>query len=368
MPSHEPGRRVVVPAYAENPLDGVASMSLQPMDFPSPAELSPGDVVVRVRAAAVGWVDLLMSSGQYQHMAPPPYTPGLECAGEVVSLTPEATGVAVGDKVLVDGFRVGPRSLGAYQRWGGFATWVVAPADALFPLPAPLSLDQSAALLGSYETAYHCLVTRGRLCAGETVLILGATGATGCAAVQVAKLLGATVIAAGRSPDKLAKLHTLGVDHIVALRGPDGDPRSLRDAVKSLTDGRGVDVVYDAVGGELSLEALRCVRFGARFLIVGWAATPLVARGRGERGAPNANALPTNLMMMKSLDVLGCPTAISTAMDPSSRAPRLAQVLAWANEGRLSPVVSHVWPLEAFQEALRAKWSGEVTGGGVLIP
>jgi NADPH2:quinone reductase len=129
-----------------------------------------------------------------------------------------------------------------------------------------------------------------------------------------------------------------------------------------------VDVVYDAVGGEISLESLRCVRFGARFLIVGWAATPSVARGKGQRGAPNANVLPTNLIMMKSLDVLGCPTAISTAHDPASREPRLAKVFEWAASGRIRPRVSRAHPLSEFKTALREKWNGEVIGNSVLHP
>jgi NADPH2:quinone reductase len=301
-------------------------------------------------------------------MARPPYTPGLECAGTVVWAGPEARGVAVGDAVIVDGLLTGPRSLGAYQRWGGFASYVVAPSEAAIPLPPTLDFDRAAALLGSYETAYHCLVTRGRVQAGETVLVHGASGATGLAAVQVAKLLGATVIATGRSPDKLAVVREEGADHVITLRHEAGALVPFRDEVKALTGGRGVDVVHDGVGGEVSLESLRCVRFGARFLIVGWASTPDVADGRGKRGAPRANILPTNLVMMKSLDVLGCPTAISTAMDPTTRPPRLAQVLRWAREGRIRPRVSHVFPLASFRDALRAKWSGEVLGGCVLHP
>ena len=124
----------------------------------------------------------------------------------------------------------------------------------------------------------------------------------------------------------------------------------------------------DGVGGEISLESLRAVRFGARFLIVGWASTPFVAQGKGQRGAPNANQLPTNLIMMKGLDVLGCPTVIATVNDPSLRAPRLAQVLAWAAEGKVRPHVSHVFPLSEFRAAMRAKWDGEVIGGCVLHP
>ncbi|MGZ3438330.1 MAG: NADPH:quinone oxidoreductase family protein [Polyangia bacterium] len=358
------GRRVVVARFAESPPEAIETvLSLEPMAPPDPSRLAARDVIVEVRSAAVGWVDLLMTSGQYQHMPKPPYTPGLECAGVVAWVGPEARGrIAVGDAVIVYGLLAGPRSLGAYQAWGGFASYVVAPVEAAIKIPGGLSFDQAAALLGSYETAYHCLVTRGRLQAGETVLIHGASGATGLAAVQVAKLLGATVIATGRSPAKLAVVAMQGADHVLDSSG------SFRDEVKRLTSGRGVDVVYDAVGGEISLESLRCVRFGARFLIVGWAATPSVAKGKGERGAPNANQLPTNLIMMKSLDVLGCPTAISTANDPQSRAPRLAQVLAWAESGRIRPHVSHVFPLSEFKAALRAKWSGEVIGGCVLQP
>jgi len=355
---------VVVAEFAESPPDAIERvMSLEPMARPDPATLGARDVIVEVRSAAVGWVDLLMTSGQYQHMPKPPYTPGLECAGVVAWIGPEVREeIAVGDPVIIDGLLAGPRSLGPYQKWGGFASYVVAPVEGVIKIPGRLSFDQAAALLGSYETAYHCLITRGRLRAGETVLIHGASGATGLAAVQVAKIVGATVIATGRSPAKLAVVTAQGADHVIDSKGP------FRDHVKQLTAGLGVDVVYDAVGGDISVESLRCVRFGARFLIVGWAATPLVAAGKGQRGAPNANQLPTNLIMMKSLDVLGCPMAISTAHDPSSRAPRLAQVLKWARDGLILPHVSHQFPLGDFKAAMRAKWGGEVTGGCVLHP
>jgi NADPH2:quinone reductase len=356
-----PGRRVVVAQFAESPPDAIDTvLSLEPMPPPDPAQLQPRDVIVTIKSAAVGWVDLLMTSGQYQHMPKPPYTPGLESAGVVAWVGPGVRDeIAVGDAVIVDGLLAGPRSLGAYQAWGGFASYVVAPVEAVQRIPGKLGFDEAAALLGSYGTAYHCLVVRGRVQAGETVLVHGASGATGLAAVQVAKLLGATVIATGRSPAKLEVVKRLGADHVVPSSG-------FRDAIKALTHGRGVDVVYDAVGGEISLESLRCVRFGARFLIVGWAATPFVARGKGERGAPNANQLPTNLIMMKGLDVLGCPMAIATANDPALHRPRLEAVLAWAESGRIRPHVSHVFPLAEFKAAMRAKWNGEVIGACVL--
>lgn len=366
-----PGRRVVVSQFAENPLEAIAEhMALEAMPAPDPAKLGPRDVIIAIKSASVGWVDLLMTSGQYQHMPRPPYTPGLEYAGVVAWAGPEAGAVKVGDRVLVDGFLAGPRSLGNYQAWGGFATYAVAPVEAVRPIPGQLSFDQACNLLGNYETAYHCLITRGKLQPGETVLIHGASGSTGLAAVQVAKLVGATVLATGRSDAKLAVVKEQGADHVLNCKAREGEPgvRRFRDDVKALTSGQGVDVVYDGVGGDISLESLRAVKFGARYLIVGWAATPFVAKGKGERGAPNANVLPTNLIMMKSLDVLGCPTIISTVMNPASRAPRLAQVWSWAESGQIKPYVSHVHPLAEFKEAMRAKWKGDVIGGCVLHP
>ncbi|MBX3208650.1 MAG: NADPH:quinone oxidoreductase family protein [Labilithrix sp.] len=365
------GQRVIVAELAEEPLEAVDRlMSIEPMDLPDTTKLAANDVVIAIKSASVGWVDLLMTSGQYQHMAKPPYCPGLEYAGVVMWRGADVRSIDVGDEVLSDGFLTGPRSLGAYQRYGGFASYAVAPASAVHRIPGGLTMDQACNLLGNYETAYHCLVTRGRVRAGETVLVHGASGATGLAAVQVAKLLGATVIATGRSSAKLAVVKEEGADHVIDVGLPDGERgvRAFKDDIKALTNGRGVDVVYDGVGGDISLESLRCVRFGARFLVVGWASTPFVAQGKGARGAPNANMLPTNLIMMKGLDVLGCPTAISTANDPALRPPRLAAVLEWAERGEIRPHVSHVFPLADFKSALRAKWSGEVIGGCVLHP
>ncbi|MBV8756331.1 MAG: NADPH:quinone oxidoreductase family protein [Deltaproteobacteria bacterium] len=348
------GRKVVVSSIAPDPLAAIEQASLVAMPAPDPAQLSPRDVIIAIASASVGWVDLLMMSGQYQHAAKPPYTPGLEYAGTIAWAGADAA-IAVGERVLVDPFLAGPRSLGSYQGSGGFATYAVAPIEAVHRIPGALTFDEACNLLGNYETAYHCLVTRGRVQAGETVLVHGASGSVGLAAVHIAKLLGATVIATGRSRAKLELVAAQGADHIVTTDTP------LRDSIKALTGGRGVDVVYDGVGGDLSVESLRCVRFGARYLIVGWAATPFVTRTQ-------ANVLPTNLIMMKGLDVLGCPTAISTAHDPSSRAPRLEQILAWAGAGKIHPLVSRRYALTEFADALRAKWHGETVGGIVLHP
>ncbi len=367
----EKGQRVVVSEFAEDPATAIEQhTALVELAPPDPTQLGRRDVLIAVRSASVGWVDLLMTSGQYQHMPAPPYTPGLEYAGVVVWTGADvpAGAAPIGSAVYVDGLLAGPRSVGDYQKYGGWASYAVAPLAAVRPLPAGFSFDEGCNLLGNYETAYHCLIACGKVQAGETVLIHGASGATGLAAVHIAKLLGATVIATGRSEQKLAAVKAQGADHVVSCRNPDGTPgvRRFREDIKALTGGAGVDVVYDGVGGEISLESLRCMKFGGRLLIVGWAATPDVARGKGLRGAPNANQLPTNLLMMKALTVQGCPTVLSTLHDPAIRPPRLAQIMQWVEAGKLRPQISHVFPLAEFKDAMRAKWRGEVIGGCVL--
>ncbi|MEH6447535.1 MAG: NADPH:quinone oxidoreductase family protein [Oleispira sp.] len=362
---HMLGHRVVVAEFAENPIEGVEqNIKIIEQPLPDTTTLANEDVIVQVKSASLGWVDLLMTSGQYQHMPPLPYSPGLEYSGEVIWTGSSVTLHKIGDRVLVDGFQAGPRSPGNYQQYGGFASYAVAPEKALLAIPASFSFDQACNLLGSYETAYYCLLTCGQLLAGETVLIHGASGATGLAAVHIAKMMGATVIATGRSDDKLALVKEQGADHVINCK----DEPKFRQLVKDLTAGKGVDVVYDAVGGEISLESLRCVKFGARFLIVGWASTPFVAKGKGQREAPNANMLPTNLIMMKGLRVMGCPTVISSQQDPTLRPARIKQLMHWVDEGKIQPYISHVFPLKDVKEALLAKWHGEILGGCVLRP
>lgn len=372
-PSLPVGRRVRIHQLAESPMEGIERFAvLEDQPPPDPGTLKPTDVIVAVKSASVGWVDLLMTSGQYQHQPPLPYTPGLEYSGVIAWAGGEVdpAQMKVGDAVHSDGLEVGPRSPGDYQSYGGFASYAVAPASAMRPIPKGLDFDQACNLLGNYETAWHCLVACGNLQAGETVLIHGASGSTGLAAVHIARILGATVIATGRSEEKLRQVREQGADHTINCRPEEGQEgvRRFRDEVKALTGGQGVQVVYDGVGGDISLESLRCVDFGARYLIVGWAATPFVAKGKGQRGAPNANMLPTNLIMMKGLKVLGCPTVISTLRNPSIRAQRLEQIMAWVNEGRLKPHVSDVFPLDQYREAMMAKWTGKVIGGCVIRP
>lgn len=364
------GRKVIVSEFAENPGEAILNLSLVEQPAPNPQTLANDEVILRIRACSISWVDLLMTSGQYQHMPQPPYIPGIDYTGEIVAsgaaLDPAT--YALGKRFIVDPLMAGPRSSGTYRSVGGLASYAVLPSESLIPLPDTLSFDQGAILLQAYETAYHCLVVRGNLQAGETILINGATGLTGLAAVEMAKMLGATVIALGRSEAKLEQVRKVGADHTICILDEEKQPRSFRGDVKALTDGRGVDVVYDAVGGDISLECIRCTDFGARFLIVGWTSTPDVARGKGGRGSPNANMLPTNIMQMKNLTVMGCPSAIAATKDPSIRPERLEKILSWATLGRISPHVSHVFEIEHFQKAFEARWTGLVTGGCIVHP
>ncbi|MDH2239455.1 NADPH:quinone oxidoreductase family protein [Pigmentiphaga sp. GD03639] len=367
------GRRAVFTELGEDPMDALQNfLRVEEQPPPDPRGCKPHEVIVRIESSAVSWIDLVMASGQYQHRCHPPYIPGVEYSGVVEwtgdEVDPEQ--IAVGDRVLSDFIAAGPRSKTDYQSAGGFAGYAVVPASALARIPERLNFDQAANLLASYETAYHCLITRGRVQAGETVLIHGASGASGLAAVQICRMLGVRVIATGRSDEKLALVRSQGADAVINLRG--GDPssglRPFRDEVKDLTGGRGVDAVYDAVGGEVSLESLRCVAFGARFLIVGWTSTPDVADGKGRRGSPRANQLPTNLIQMKGLDVLGCPAVITVERDPRKREPRKSHILEWAAQGKIAPHVSRVFPISKATDALRARWDGGIAGGCAVRP
>lgn len=367
------GRRVVFTELGEDPQEAIDHyLRIEDQPAPDPANCKPDEAIVRIESSAVSWIDLVMASGQYQHRCYPPYTPGVEYSGKVewIGVNVDRQQIDIGDKVLSDFIACGPRAKTAYQAAGGFAGYAIVPASALCRIPDRLTFDQAANLLASYETAYHCLITRGQIRAGETVLIHGASGAAGLAAVQICRMIGARVIATGRSDKKLELVKSHGADHVINTRGTDypSGVRSFRKEVKELTEGHGVDAVYDAVGGDVSLESLRCVAFGARFLIVGWTSTPNVADGKGRRGSPRANMLPTNLLQMKSLTVMGCPAVITVERSPHLREPRKLQILEWAAAGKITPFVSKVFPISQAREALQARWEGSVAGGVALHP
>lgn len=369
------GKRVVVFEYGENQVDAIEHCLRHEIQQPPLlSELDEGDIVVAVKAAEVVWTDTIMATGQYQHQAKLPYSPGMTYSGIVAFVTEGARkkGMVVGQKVAIAGGNAGPRSLGKYQKWGGCATYAVAPVSAVRKIPTSWSMDEAACFAYGYDTVHYCLVECGKLQSGETILINGATGGVGIPAVRMAKALGAIVIATTRSSKKVKFLKDIGADHVVIIGDGKGGIKKFRTDVKQLTpDGRGVDVAYDGVGGDaITVESMRCCRFGARFLIVGWAATPNVAKGKGKRGAPNVNRIPTNYIMMKGLHIIGCPAAISLKFDRNLAQRRIHDIEKWIHDGSLPPpVIACAYSLEDIQDALKTRIrSGAVLGSTVVRP
>jgi len=363
----------VVKEYGEDQEDAIERcIALEEQAPPLVSELDGKDLVVAVQACEVVWTDTVMATGQYQHQARLPYTPGMTYAGIVVWVGKDAAknGYHIGQRVAIAG-NAGPRSSGAHQKWGGCASYAVAPFTAVRSVPESWSVDEAACFSYGYDTAHYILVEAGRLQPGETILIQGAAGGVGIPAVKMAKMMGATVIAASRSTDKMEFLKSIGADHVLIIGDGGGGIRSFSADVKKLTDGRGVDVVYDGVGGDaITVESMRSCRFGARILIAGWAATPNVAKGKGQRGAPNANKVPTNLIMMKGLQVIGCPAVISTLFDKSLIPRRLKDLHDWLHSGRLPPpTVAKTFPLSDVKHALRSRVrSGQELGSTIVRP
>jgi len=250
-----------------------------------------------------------------------PFTPGVEAAGEVTEVN-DAAGVAVGDKVILK------------LRHGAYADEAVVTPQQLTPLPAAFDYAEGATFLAAHGTAYHALIDRGQLLAGEVLLVHGAGGGVGLAAVEIGKLLGATVIAAASSEEKLAIAQAKGADHLVLYsREP------FRDAVKRLTDGRGADVVFDPVGGEIFENSVRCIAWGARLLVVGFTGGIGLAR--------------TNLLLIKGASVLGVRAGEAVRKNPALGVTRIKALTEWAEAGKIRPNISHRLPLEDYARAMR---------------
>jgi NADPH2:quinone reductase len=283
--------------------------------------LAPGQVRVAIRAAGINFPDILMAAGEYQLKPELPFTPGMESAGNVVEIN-GAQGVAVGDRVIVK------------LRHGGYADEAVVTPSQLTPLPSTFDYAEGATFLAAHGTAYHGLIDRGKLQPGEVLLVHGAGGGVGLAAVETGKLLGATVIAAASSEDKLDVAKARGADHLVLYsREP------FRDAVKRITDGRGADVVYDPVGGQIFEDSVRCIAWGARLLVIGFTGGIGLAR--------------TNLLLIKGASVLGVRAGEAVRRNPALGEVRLKQLLAWAEEGKIRPNVSHRLPLKDYAKAMQ---------------
>ncbi|SHL65615.1 NADPH2:quinone reductase [Bradyrhizobium lablabi] len=285
------------------------------------APLQQGEVRVAIRAAGINFPDILMAAGEYQLKPELPFTPGVEAAGDVIEVN-GAPGVAVGDKVIVK------------MRHGAYADEAVVAPSQLAPLPSTFDYAEGATFLAAHGTAYHALIDRGQLRPGEVLLVHGAGGGVGLAAVEIGKFLGATVIAAASSEEKLAVAKARGADHLVLYaREP------FRDAVKRITDGRGADVVFDPVGGEIFENSLRCIAWGARVLVIGFTGGIGLAR--------------TNLVLIKGASVLGVRAGEAVRKNPALGEVRLKALNGWAEAGKLRPNISHRLPLEDFAQAMR---------------
>ena len=304
------------------------------------ADLVPGsgEVAVDVRAAGVNFPDVLTVQGKYQVRPPLPFTPGNEFAGVVRAVGAGVQGFAPGDHVI------------GFTRTGAFAEQVLAPAEALMPMPAGMDFDTAASITLTYGTSHHAVVDRGALQAGETMLVLGAAGGVGLAAIEIGKALGARVIAAASSDEKLAVCQAHGADVLINYSTQD-----LREALKEATGGLGPDVVYDPVGGPYSEPALRSIAWRGRHLVVGFAAGEIPK-------------LPWNLMLLKGASVVGVFWGEFVKREPKANLAAMREMLGWMAEGKLKPLVSKRYALAETAQALNDMAERKVTGKVVIVP
>lgn len=314
-------------------LEGPAALELA--DLPEPVA-GPGEVIVAVRAAALNFFDTLITHGKYQHKPDLPFSPSGEVAGVVTALGSGVTGISPGDRVA------------AYMGWGGAREKVVVAADKLIPIPASVSDVTASGVAITYGTALHGLRDRAGICPGETVAILGAAGGAGLAAVEIAKLLGARVIAVASSAEKLAVCREHGADATLCYADTD-----LKAGLRELTGGAGVDVVYDCVGGPYAEPAIRAMAWNGRFLVVGFASGEIPQ-------------LPLNLLLLKGCSALGVFWGEAVKRDLARHKQNMIQLMDWIAEGRLAPRIGALYPLERGIEALQVIEQRQATGKIIL--
>jgi NADPH2:quinone reductase len=305
-------------------------------DVPSPAA-GPGEVVVSMRAASVNFPDVLIIQNKYQVKPPLPFSPGSEMAGVVKAVGAGVTRVKPGDRVM------------AVTTYGSFAEEVKTEESRLLQIPAGMDFPTAAAFVLTYATSDHALVDRGRLKGGETLLVLGAAGGVGIAAIEIGKILGARVIACASSDEKLAVCRAHGADETINY-----DTEDLRERVKAITNGHGADVVYDAVGGPYTEPALRSIAWRGRLLVVGFAAGDIPR-------------IPLNLTLLKGCSIVGVFWGDFARREPERFAARIEQLGAWFREGKLKPHVSATLPLERAADALNMMAARQVKGKVVLV-
>jgi len=310
---------------------------LELADIPEP-KAGPGEAVVAVKAAALNFFDLLIIAGKYQHKPPFPFSPAAEFSGVVESVGAGVNGFAPGDRVI------------GWAGWGAAREKIVVGAAQLVKLPDNLDFDRAAGLTVTYATTLYGLRERGQLKAGETLVVLGASGGVGLAAIEIGKIMGARVIACASSDEKLAFAKAHGADETVNYARDD-----LRDALKRLGGARGVDVVYDPVGGQYAEPALRSLGWEGRYLVIGFAAGDIPK-------------IPLNLVLLKSCDIRGVLWGAWTLRDPKAQAALMKEIAAWCAEGKLSAHVHAAYPLSETAAALKAIAERKVMGKIVLRP
>ncbi|NGY05975.1 NADPH:quinone oxidoreductase family protein [Solimonas terrae] len=306
-------------------------------EMPSP-RMGAGDVRIEVAGADVNFPDVLIIQGKYQLKAQPPFVPGAGVTGTVLEVGEKVKHIKAGDAVA------------ALINVGGFAEEAVANVAFCMPLPSGLDLAEAAAFPLVYGTSYHALKQRGQLKAGETLLVLGASGGVGLSAVQLGKKMGARVIAAASSADKLALAKQHGADELI-----DYSQQSLKDAIKTLTKGQGADVIYDPVGGALGEECLSCIAWSGRYLVIGFAAGPI----------PN---LAANRLLLKGAAAVGVFWGAFAQREPEVNADNFRQLFAWYAAGEIKPFVSRRYTLAEAPQALRDMMDRRVTGKIVVTP
>jgi NADPH2:quinone reductase len=305
-------------------------------EAPDP-EVGTGQVLIDVKAAGVNFPDLLIVQGLYQFQPPLPFSPGGEVAGVVRAVGEGVDRLKVGDRVIGLGI------------WGGFAEQMLLGEERVLPMPEGVSFEVAAALTTTYGTMLHAFEDRAKLAAGETVLVLGAAGGVGTASIEIAKRMGAKVIAAASGPDKLEVCRELGADEVIDYARED-----LKARAKALSGG-GVDVVVDPVGGAFSEPALRAMAWEGRFLVIGFAAGEIPK-------------VPLNLPLLKGCSIVGVFWGSFLAREPARATEQLVRIGRWVGEGELKPRVSRTYPLAEGARALEDLAARRVTGKVVLTP
>jgi len=295
------------------------------------------EILLNVQAAGVNFPDTLIIEGKYQFQPPLPFSPGGEAAGVVAAVGEKAGAFKVGDRVM------------ALTGWGAFAEQVAVPFYNVMPIPASMDFTTAAAFGMTYGTSMHALRQRGQLQAGETLLVLGASGGVGLAAVEIGKAMGARVIAAASSAEKLAVAKAAGADELI-----DYSQASLREEIKRLTGGQGVDVIYDPVGGELFEQAVRGLAWNGRLLVVGFASGSIPQ-------------LATNLVLLKGAAVLGVFWGAFAQRQPEDNAANFKQLFGWYAEGKLKPLVSQTYPLAEAGAAIEKLGQRQAVGKLVVL-